>query len=121
MTAVAFALVSAALFGAMSVVLRNTLQRLPDGEAGALATTLAALAVCGGVALGGAQWHGDPLPFLAAGVLAPGASQILYVLAVRDAGPSRASVLVGVAPLASVGIALVALGEPLRAPLVAGA
>jgi drug/metabolite transporter (DMT)-like permease len=72
------------------------------------------------VALVGAQWHGDPLPFLAAGVLAPGASQLLFVLAIREAGPSRTAVLVGMAPLLSVGIALVALHEPLRAPLLAG-
>src|SRR5438477_5144602 len=99
MAAVAFAVVSAALFGAMSVVLRYALRRLPDGEAGALVTSLVALGVCGTIALGGAEWHGDPLPFLAAGLLAPGASQILYVLAIREAGPSRTSVLVGVAPL----------------------
>jgi drug/metabolite transporter (DMT)-like permease len=121
MAAVAFAVVSAALFGAMSVFVRNALRLLPDGEAGAFVTSSTALVVCGTVALGGAQWHGDPLPFLAAGVLAPGASQILYILAIRDAGPSRTSVLVGVAPLISVGIALVALDEPLRAPLAAGA
>src|SRR5207249_4898570 len=38
-----------------------------------------------------------------------------------DAGPSRTAVLVGVAPLVSVTIALAVLGEPVRAPLVAGA
>ncbi len=105
----------------LSVTLRFALRRVPDGEAGALVTALVALAVCGGVALVGAEWHGDPLPFLAAGLLAPGASQLLFVLAVRDAGPSRTAVLVGTAPLVSVAIALVALHEPLRAPLVAGA
>jgi drug/metabolite transporter (DMT)-like permease len=121
MAAVALALISAVLFGAMSVVLHKALRRLPDGEAGALANVLGALVVCGAVAVGGAEWHGNLLPLLAAGVLAPGGSQILYVLAVREAGPSRTSVLVGVAPLISVGIALVALGEPLRAPLLLGA
>jgi drug/metabolite transporter (DMT)-like permease len=54
-------------------------------------------------------------------VLAPGGSQILYMLAIRDCGPSRTSVLVGVAPLASVTIAFVALGEPVRAGIVGGA
>jgi drug/metabolite transporter (DMT)-like permease len=40
---------------------------------------------------------------------------------VRDAGASRASVVVGTAPLVAVVIALTLLGEPLRLPLVAGA
>ena len=39
----------------------------------------------------------------------------------REAGPSRASVAVGVSPLVSVTIALIALGEPLRAPVLGGA
>jgi drug/metabolite transporter (DMT)-like permease len=112
---------AAAIFGVLSVTLRFALHRVPDGEAGALVTALVALAVCGIVALAGAQWHGDPLPFLLAGLLAPGASQLLFVLAVREAGPSRTAVLVGMAPLLSVGIALLALHEPLRAPLLAGA
>jgi drug/metabolite transporter (DMT)-like permease len=54
-------------------------------------------------------------------MLAPGGSQIFFTLAVRDAGASRASVVVGTAPLVAVAIALLVLGEPFRAPLVAGA
>src|SRR4029077_3729309 len=42
-------------------------------------------------------------------------------LAVREVGASRTSVIVGGAPLIAVGIALVALDEPLRTPLVLGA
>ena len=60
-------------------------------------------------------------PFLLAGLLAPGGSQILFTLAVRDVGASRTSVTVGAAPLAAVAIALVFLDEPFRLPLVAGA
>ena len=60
-------------------------------------------------------------PFLLAGLLAPGCSQILFTFAVRDAGPSRASVTVGTAPLVAVAIALIFLGEPLVAGLAAGA
>jgi drug/metabolite transporter (DMT)-like permease len=63
---------------------------------------------------------GDLWPFVLAGVLAPGASQVLFVIAVRDAGPSRAAILIGIAPLLSVGIALVLLGEPLRPLLLVG-
>jgi uncharacterized membrane protein len=58
---------------------------------------------------------------LLAGVLAPGSSQILFMRAVRDAGAARTAVLMGTAPLFSVAIALVALDEPARAPLLAGA
>jgi drug/metabolite transporter (DMT)-like permease len=62
----------------------------------------------------------DLWPFALAGLLAPGASQVLFIGAVRDAGPSRASILIGTAPLMSVGIALVLLGEPLRPLLLLG-
>src|SRR5919197_1413093 len=98
MAAVGLALCSAVLFGSMSVALRYALRRRPDAEAGAVATAIVALVPCGGVALAGAEWHGRVWPFLLAGLLAPGSSQILYVLAVRDIGPSRAAVFVGPAP-----------------------
>jgi drug/metabolite transporter (DMT)-like permease len=63
---------------------------------------------------------GDLWPFAVTGALAPGASQVLFIIAVRDAGPSRTSILIGIAPLLSVGIALVLLGEPLRPLLLLG-
>jgi S-adenosylmethionine uptake transporter len=50
----------------------------------------------------------------------PGLSQISFNLAVRHAGPSRASILVGTAPLVSVLIALALLDEPVRPALIAG-
>jgi drug/metabolite transporter (DMT)-like permease len=119
--AVGLALTSAVLFGAMSVALRLGLHRHGDAEVGALVTAIAALVPTGIIAAANAEWRGDVWPFLLAGLLAPGASQILYVLAIRDLGPSRTSVLVGVAPLVSVSIALAVLGEPVRAGLVGGA
>jgi len=64
----------------------------------------------------GAAW-----PFLLAGLLQPGVGQLLVSLAIRDAGASRASVVFGAAPLVSVTIALVLLGEPASAPLIIGA
>jgi drug/metabolite transporter (DMT)-like permease len=120
-SAVGLALTSAALFGTMSVALRFALRRHRDPEVGALATAIVALVPCGALAAANGDWRGNVLPFLLAGLSAPGASQVLYVLAIRDAGPSRTSVLVGVAPLVSVTIAFVVLGEPVRAPLVIGA
>jgi drug/metabolite transporter (DMT)-like permease len=122
---VGLALASAALFGAMTVALRVALLRFPGAALGAVATVLSALAVAlvaaaieagrGDVHLSGA-WV-----FVLAGLLAPGGSQILFTLAVRDAGASRASVAVGAAPLVSVAIALVVLDEPAVAGLIVGA
>ena len=45
MDAVVLALASAALFGSMTVALRFALERVPDAEAGALLTIIAAFAV----------------------------------------------------------------------------
>ena len=121
MAAVVLALCSAVAFGSLAVTLTRALDRCPDAELGAFATILAALIPVGIVALARFDWSWHVWPYLLAGLLAPGASQILYVAAVRDAGPSRTALVVGAAPLVSVTIALAAFGEPLRAPLIAGA
>jgi drug/metabolite transporter (DMT)-like permease len=119
--AVVLALASAALFGSMTVALRFALVREPDAEAGSLHTIAAALiATLPFVAAGGIDVAGI-WPFLLAGVLGPGCSQLLFTLAVRDAGPSRTSVTVGTAPLFSVAIALVLLDEPAKAGVIVGA
>ncbi len=115
------ALVSAALFGSMTVALRFALARVPDAEAGALLTIAAALLVTVPFALAGDLELGGVWPFLLAGVLGPGSSQLLFTLAVRDAGPSRTSVTVGTAPLFSVAIALALLDEPAKAGVLVGA
>ena len=51
----------------------------------------------------------------------PGVGQLFVTLAIREAGASRASVVLGSAPLASVTIALILLGEPCEWPLIVGA
>jgi hypothetical protein len=56
-----------------------------------------------------------------AGLLSPGAAQILVTLAIRDSGSSRVSMILGTAPLVSVTLALLFLDEPASAPLIAGA
>jgi bacterial/archaeal transporter family protein len=120
MSAVLLALASAALFGGMTVALRMGLRGLDDNGGAALATVIAAL----GVALVAAAFDLDRAgawPFLLAGLLAPGASQVLFTLAVGEVGASRTSVMVGGAPLVAVAIALVFLGEPLSLPLLLGA
>jgi len=109
----------------MSVALRMALERDPDVALGTLATAATAL----GVALIAAAAEeptrglhlGAAWPFVLAGLLSPGAAQILVTFAIRDAGSSRVSMVFGLAPLVSVTIALVFLGEPARVPLLIGA
>jgi DME family drug/metabolite transporter len=121
MDAVLLAAASAFLFGAMTVALRFALARNPGAEAGALLTVLTAFVVSLPFAAAGSLDLDGVWPFLLAGLLGPGLSQLLFTLAVRDAGPSRTSVTVGTAPLFSVVIALVLLDEPLEAALIVGA
>jgi drug/metabolite transporter (DMT)-like permease len=119
-TVVLLSLSSAALFGAMTVGLRLGLRGLADAGGAALATVIAATCV----ALAAAAVRHDVhhvWPFLLAGLLAPGGSQVLFTLAVREIGASRTSVAVGAAPLVAVVIAIVFLDEPARAPLLLGA
>jgi drug/metabolite transporter (DMT)-like permease len=98
------------------------LGRGADPEAGAVVVAGVALAVSLVAALAehGGVRPGQLWPFLVAGILVPGVSQILFIKAVRDAGPSRTAVLIGTAPLISVLIALTVLGEPFHVELVAG-
>jgi drug/metabolite transporter (DMT)-like permease len=119
--AVVLALCSALAFGSLAVTLTFALRSSRDAELGAFATTLAALIPVGIVALARFDWSWHVWPYLLAGLLAPGASQVLYVVAVREAGASRTALVVGGAPLVSVTIALVAFGEPVKAPLIVGA
>lgn len=121
MQSVVLALLSAFLFGAMTVAVLLALRRGVDAEAGAFYTVAVALAVTLPFALIAGGDVSGAWPFLLAGILGPGGSQVLFTLSVRDAGPSRSSVVVGTAPLFAVAIALVALGEPLDPGLVAGA
>lgn len=126
MLGVLLALLSALFFGVLFVVTRLGLQRAPHPVAGAFVTDVVALAASAAVA-GAVDAHGfagvrfaDLWPYLAAGALAPGLSQALFVLAVRNAGPSRASVVMGATPLVSALAAIVLLGEPARAWLLLG-
>jgi drug/metabolite transporter (DMT)-like permease len=125
LTAIGLACLSAFLFGAMSVGLRMGMNRYPDAELATVATVTGAL----GVALVAVAFeapsrglHAAPAwPFLLAGLMQPGIGQLFVTLAIREAGASRASVVLGSAPLASVTIALLFLGEPARWPLIVGA
>jgi drug/metabolite transporter (DMT)-like permease len=122
MDAVALALGSAILFGAMTVTLRFALRRGVPAETTAFLMVVIAFAVAlAAIPLTGAGGIASCWPFLLAGIVAPGLSQVLFAYAVRDAGPTRASVVVGTAPLVSVAIALTLLDEPAKPLVLVGA
>ena len=122
MDAVGLALLSAALFGGMTVALRPALARGDDPFVGALFTIAPALCVALVAATVAGDWNVAAVwPFAVAGILAPGVSQILFTVAIRDAGPSRTSATVGMGPLFAVTFAIVLLGEPLIAGIALGA
>src|SRR5882724_999541 len=122
MDAIVLACGSAALFGAMTVLLRVALRSGVGIEAGTLATVFVALVVLAINTAVRDEWAlPRAWPFLVAGVLAPGCSQMLFTAAIRDVGASRASLVIGTAPLFAVAIALVFLGEPVIAGVVVGA
>ena len=122
MLAVLFGVLAGACFGALAVTVRIALRSGAEPEAGAAIAAATAFVTAAAVAL--AAWStirpGQLWAFVLVGMLVPGVSQILFVLAVRDAGPARAAILIGTAPLISVLIALTLLGEPFHAALLAG-
>jgi drug/metabolite transporter (DMT)-like permease len=120
MTPVLLALVSAACFGAMTVAIRVGLRDGSGAATATLATILPAFVVALAAAAPAHDLH-RALPFFLAGLLAPGCSQILFTLSIREAGASRTSVTVAAAPLVAVAIALVFLDESLELALVIGA
>jgi drug/metabolite transporter (DMT)-like permease len=122
--AVLFGALAGLGFGLLAVAIRVALRRGGDVEVGAL--VVASLAFL--VSLAAAAAHGDLAhvdlgelwPFALIGFLVPGASQIVFIQSVRLAGPSRAAILIGIAPLVSAALAILFLGEPVHAGLVAG-
>lgn len=124
MDAIVLAALAGASFGALAVAVRWSFHRCADPAAGALAATTMGVVASATIAAPSAAAQGVDIgelwPFFAAGLIAPGASQIFLTLAVRDAGPSRAAIFMGTAPLMSILIALTLLGEPFRPLLVVG-
>lgn len=118
MTGIVLALLTALLFGSMFVMVRLAWARVPTLEAGAIAMNAGALAVVLLAAIV-ARTDLDQLsfnavwPFLAAGCVAPGLSQILLLKAIASTGAARPAVVVGAAPLLSTGAAILFLHEPL--------
>jgi drug/metabolite transporter (DMT)-like permease len=120
--AAVYGALAGALFGAMGVALRIGLDRGGDAEGGAaIATVVGALAALVlAAARGGDVSAAELWPFALAGAFVPGVSSLIMVHAIRLAGPSRALVVIGVAPLLSVLLALVLLDEPFVPELAIG-
>jgi drug/metabolite transporter (DMT)-like permease len=118
-TVILLSLASAATFGGMTVAIRLGL-RGGNAAAAALAMLMWGAVVAVVAALPAHDLH-KSWQFLLAGLLAPGCSQVLFTLSVREAGPSRTSATVGAAPLVAVAIAFIFLDEPVRTLLVLGA
>lgn len=124
MLAVLFGALAGLGFGLLAIAVRHALRRGGDAEAGALVLAAVAFSVASvASAVAGDFAHvrvGDLWQFFLIGLLVPGSSQILFIQSIRLAGPSRATILIGVAPLVSAVIAIAFLGEPARAGLLAG-
>lgn len=122
MTGVLFACAAGAFLGAVNITMRRGLARVADVDAGAAVINILGFVIAAALALvAGSEFDADELwPFLLLGAFVPGLSQLIVVHAVRAAGASRAGILFGMAPIFSALIAIVAFGEPLRWPLVAG-
>jgi drug/metabolite transporter (DMT)-like permease len=122
--AIALASLASLFFGVLAVTMRMCFRSGAAFGPVALATTGGAAVVAFFVALAAHGTHEVTLhsvwPFVVAGVVAPGVSQLLFVRAIELIGASRTAVLVGIAPLLSAGFAIALLGEPVRAGLVAG-
>ena len=108
----------------MTVAIRAALVRGGDPGLGSVVISVAAFTLVTALALPGALTDGVELEqlwrFAVIGLVVPGVSQILMILAIRHAGPSRAAILVGTAPLGSVLLAIGLLDEQLRPALLAG-
>lgn len=124
MLALLFGALAGLGFGLLTVAIRAGLARGGDPEVGAivvapvaLVVALVAAAVDGDFGL---VHLGDLWQFTLIGLLVPGTSQILFIHSIRLAGPARAAIVIGVAPLVSAVLAITFLGEPAHAGLLAG-
>ncbi len=99
--------------------------RVPDAITASLViiSTATTILLAVTVATGAAADLGDlttGLQYFAIGIVAPGLSQILFVVAVREVGASRSAIMIGTAPLLATIIAVGFRGEQLVAGLLIG-
>ena len=125
MLAVGIGVLAGVLFGLLTTLVRRGLMRQPNALVGAMViTSSAAVMVLVVTILTGKG--GDLLEFrmaagyFALGIVVPGISQILFVVAVREVGASRTAIMIGTAPLLATIIAVAFRGEALVIGLVAG-
>ena len=125
MESVGIGLLAGVLFGLLTVLVRRGVMRVPDPVAGSVVILgiATALILAATLVLGHAVDLGDVhagILYLAVGLVAPGASQVIFMVAVRDAGASRVAIMIGMAPLLSTVIAIVFRGEPFKIGLAIG-
>ncbi|MCX6410757.1 MAG: DMT family transporter [Actinobacteria bacterium] len=125
MLVIAMGVLAGVLFGLLTALVRRGLMRQPNVLVGAMViTSSAALMVLAVTILTGKG--GDLLEFrmaagyFALGIVVPGISQILFVVAVREVGASRTAIMIGTAPLLATIIAVAFRGEALVIGLVVG-
>jgi drug/metabolite transporter (DMT)-like permease len=125
MLVIAMGVLAGVLFGLLTALVRRGLMRQPNALVGAMViTSSAALMVLAVTILTGKG--GDLLEFrmaagyFALGIVVPGISQILFVVAVREVGASRTAIMIGTAPLLATIIAVAFRGEALVIGLVTG-
>lgn len=125
MLVIAMGVLAGVLFGLLTTLVRRGLMRQPNALVGAMViTSSAALMVLAVTILTGKG--GDLLQlrmaagYFALGIVVPGISQILFVVAVREVGASRTAIMIGTAPLLATIIAVAFRGEALVIGLVVG-
>lgn len=125
MLVVGIGVLAGVLFGLLTALVRRGLMRQPNAIVGAMViTSSAALMVLAVTILTGKG--GDLLELRVAagyfglGIVVPGISQILFVVAVREVGASRTAIMIGTAPLLATIIAVAFRGEALVIGLVVG-
>lgn len=123
MDAVLLALLAGATAGASNVWTRVGIGRVRDVDAASLTMIVVSFVVVGAIAAGVTRqapaWD-ELWPYLIVGVFVPGLLTILFIWAVREAGPSRTAVIINTFPLFAAALAIVFLDEPLRAGLAVG-
>ncbi len=125
MLVVGIGVLAGVLFGLLTTLVRRGLMRQPNAIVGAMViTSSAALMVLAVTILTGKG--GDLLQlrmaagYFGLGIVVPGISQILFVVAVREVGASRTAIMIGTAPLLATIIAVAFRGEALVIGLVVG-
>lgn len=118
------ALVAALGFGTAGVILKRGLQHTTPVTAAMVSVSVTATfiwLVAVATAPVAALWTPRIAPFLVAGLIAPGLARLAMFVGFDRIGVGRAAPLIGTAPLFSVAVAMVALGERPTWTMLAGA